>query len=186
MTASEARGFDPGGFYAFDLARGAVSTRRGERVLVMATDAVTTLVASAVKHGDLTAVRTLGKRIGEEAAASLGSEVRGAPPERVVTHAAGVLSLLGWGALSFERWGSGLVLSLEGAPQLDVDQLGLSALLGGMLTALSGHDTACVPVSGSARFVVVHPSVAQQVFGWAKEGQTLGQIVQRLAPEGRA
>ena len=72
MTATEARGFDPEKFYAFDLSRGAVSTRHGDRVLVLASDAVASLVASAVKHGDLTGVRALGKRIGEEAASSLG------------------------------------------------------------------------------------------------------------------
>jgi len=183
MTTSEARGFDPREFYAFDLARGAVSTRHGERMLVLSSDAVATLVASAAKHGDLTAVRALGKRIGEEAQASLASDVRGASPEAVATHAAGVLSLLGWGAFSFERWGHALVIVLEGAPELDPGKLGLASLLGGMLTALSGRDIACVPVS-SGRFVVVHPSVAEQVFTWSTEGSDLAQIVAKLGAEG--
>ncbi len=185
MTASEARGFDPGKYYAFDLARGTVSTRHGARMLVMSSDAVANLVASAAKHGDLTAVRALGKRIGEEAHSSLGAEVRGATPEAVATHAAGVLSLLGWGALSLERWGRALVIALEGAPELDPGKLGLASLLGGMLTTLSGRDVACVPVSGG-RFVVVHPSVAEQVFGWSTEGIELAQIVARLGAEGQS
>jgi len=185
MTATEARGFDPGSFYAFDLARGAVSTRHGERVLVLSSEVVSTLVASAAKHGDLTAVRALGKRIGEQAASSLGSDVRGATPERVATHAAGVLSLLGWGALSLERWGDALVIVLEGAPDLDPGKLGLASLLGGMLTTLSGRDIACVPVA-SGRFVVVDPSVAEQVFSWAKEGADLAQIVAKLGAEGQS
>ncbi len=185
MTASEARGFDPGKFYAFDLARGAVSTRNGERVLVVASDAVATLVASAVKHGDLTGVRALGKRIGEEAASSLAADVRGASPETVATHAAGVLSLLGWGALSLERWGNALVIVLDGAPDLDPGKLGLASLLGGMLTSLSGRDIACVPVS-SGRFVVVHPSVAEQVFSWSQDGSDLAQIVAKLSAEGQS
>lgn len=185
MTATEARGFDPGDFYAFDLSRGAVSTRHGERVLVLSSEVVSTLVASAAKHGDLTAVRALGKRIGEQAASSLGSDVRAAAPENVATHAAGVLSLLGWGALSLERWGDALVLVLEGAPDLDPGKLGLASLLGGMLTTLSGRDIACVPVGGG-RFVVVHPSVAEQVFSWTKDGADLAQIVSKLSAEGQS
>ncbi len=185
MTASEARGFDPEKFYAFDLARGSVSTRHGERVLVMASEAVATLVASAVKHGDLTGVRALGKRIGEEAASSLATDVRGATPEAVVTHAAGVLALWGWGALHLERWGNALVLVLEGAPDLDPGKLGHASLLGGMLTSLSGRDIACVPVS-SGRFVVVHPSVAEQVFSWSQEGSDLSQIIAKLHAEGQS
>jgi hypothetical protein len=181
MTASES--FDPGGYYAFDLARGAVHTRHGERVLVLSADVIGPLVSNAAKHGDLTAVRALGKHIGEDAARSLGREAKLCTPETVLTHASGVLALLGWGALTLERWGKALVLTLSGAPLLDGDRLGLAALLGGMLTSLGGRDVACVPVAAGAHFVIVHPSIAETIWGWAKEGADLPQIVARLAQE---
>lgn len=185
MTSSETSSFDPGDYYAFDLAHGAVHTRHGERVLVLSADVLGPLVSTAARHGDLTAVRMLGKHIGDDAARSLGREARVATPEAVVTHISGTLALLGWGTLSIERWGGALVLSLTGAPALDSERLGLAALLGGVLTAIGGQDVACVPIvgSGSARFVIVHPSVAETVWGWAKDGADLGSIVARLAQE---
>lgn len=182
MTGTESRGFDPGGYFAFDLARGAVHTRHGERVLVLASDVLGPLVSTAVRQGDLTAVRMLGKRIGEDAARSLGGDVKAAAPEAVVTHASGMLSLLGWGTLVLERWGHALVLVLEGAPNLDAERLGLAALLGGVLTTLGGRDVACVPVNGT-RFVIVHPSIAEAVWGWSKEGKDLSSVIARLQPE---
>lgn len=182
MSATESRGFDPGGYFAFDLARGAVHTRHGERVLVLASDVLGPLVSSAVRQGDLTAVRTLGKRIGEEAARSLASEVKSASPEAVITHANGMLALLGWGTLLLERWGNALVLALAGAPTLDPERLGLAALLGGVLTSLGGRDVACVPIDGT-RFVIVHPSIAEEVWSWTKEGKDLASVVGRLQPE---
>jgi hypothetical protein len=186
MTGTEAAGFDPGGFYAFDLSRGAVQTKHGQRVLVVESDVVATLIATAAKHGDLTAVRALGKHVGEYAARSLGGDLTHATPEAVTTHAAGVLALLGWGALQLERWGDALVLKLEGAPALDSEQLGVSALLGGALTSLTGRDVACVPVSGGQCFIVVDPSIAEHVFQWTRAGQTIAQIVDKLAREGQA
>jgi hypothetical protein len=183
---TESRGFDPGAFYAFDLARGAVHTRHGERVLMLSADTLGPLVTTAARHGDLTSIRMLGKRIGDDAARSLGDEVRDASPEAVVAHASGTLALLGWGTLALERWGKALVLTLEGAPQLDGERLGLAALLGGMLTSLGGRDVACVPAHESGRFVIVHPAIAETVWTWTKEGSSLGEVISRLAPEGNA
>lgn len=179
-------GFDPGEYYAFDLARGAVHTRHGERVLVLSADVLGPLVSTAARHGDLTAVRGLGKHIGDDASRSLGGEVRRATPEAVLTHISGTLAVLGWGTLSLERWGAALVLSLQGAPVLDAERLGLAALLGGVLTSVGGQDVACVPIAGQvggARFLIVHPGVAETVWGWAREGAELPAIVARLAQE---
>lgn len=183
MTATETMSFDPGGYYAFDLARGAVHTRHGARVLVLSAEVLGPLVSNAARHGDLTAVRALGKHIGEDASRSLGMDAKSASPEAVLNHASGTLALLGWGMLSMERWGGALVLSLHGAPALDIECLGLAALLGGVLTTLGGRDVACVPVESGSRFVVVHPSIAETVWAWAKEGLPLGAIVGRLTQE---
>jgi hypothetical protein len=183
MTQSSGSTFDPAGYFAFDLARGSVHTRHGDRVLMLSSDVISPLVATAARHGDLTAVRGLGKRMGEHAARSLGGDVGAQEPERVLEHAAATLALLGWGVLGMERWGAALVLVLEGSPQLDADCLGLAALLGGLLTSLGGRDVACVPVGHTARFVVVHPQVAETVWSWAKDGVSLAEIVGRLAED---
>lgn len=182
MPASEPS-FDPGAYYAFDLARGAVHTRYGERVLVLSADVLGPLVSNAARHGDLTAVRALGKHIGEDAARSLGQDAKEASPEAVLNHVSGMLALLGWGVVTLERWGGALVLSLSGAPALDPERLGLAALLGGVLTSLGGRDVACVPVASASKFVIVHPNIAETVWTWAKEGAELAQIVARLTQE---
>lgn len=183
MTESESAGFDPAAYYTFDLRVGAVRNRHGDRVLVFSADAIGPLVSTAARHGDLTSVRTFGKRMGEYAAQSLSSEAGSAAPEAVLNSASGTLALLGWGQLSFERWGRALVLCLEGAPTLDAGRLGLAAMLGGLFTALGGRDVACVPVGEASRFIVVHPQVAETVWTWTKEGADLPQVVARLMPE---
>jgi hypothetical protein len=40
-----------------------------------------------------------------------------------------------------------------------------------------------VPVAAGAHFVIVHPSIAETVWGWAKDGVDVGQIVTRLMQE---
>jgi len=175
--------FDPGGFYEFDLARGAVFARGGARVLVLSNDVVAPLIAVAAQNGDLTAVRRLGKQLGEQATASLGARPPEVTPELVLGHAAAVLGLFGWGKLGFEQWGSALVVSLDGLPELDDAHLAVSALLGGVLSAMGGREVACVPIGTTERFVVVDPSVAEEVWSWAKSGTEVSEIVARLAPE---
>jgi hypothetical protein len=183
MTLTSGVSFDPAGYFAFDLAHGAVHTRHGDRVLMLTSDVISPLVATAARHGDLTAVRSLGKRMGDHAAQSLGGDVSAQAPEDVLHCAAATLAMLGWGVLVMERWGSALVLGLEGAPTLDADSLGLAALLGGLLTSLGGRDVACVPIAKSARFVVVHPQVAETVWSWAKDGAGVPEVVSRLSEE---
>lgn len=186
MAAIEAGQFDPEGYYAFNMTRGEVHTRSGDRVLVLSGDAVGPLISTAVKHGDLTAVRALGRKVGEQALDSLGSGAMDASPEAVATHAGGVLAMLGWGRLHLERWGKALVVRVTGAPELDGPHLGMAALLGGMLSALGGRDIACVPVGNEGQFLVVAPSVAEQVWAWAKESPQIGAVVARLAPKAEA
>lgn len=180
---SEAQ-FDPGGFYEFDLAHGAVRTRTGARVVVLSDSVVTPLVATAVQKGDLTPVRRLGRDIGQHVSDALGSSPSELAPETVLGHVSAVLALFGWGRLSFERWGEAVVVVGEGVPSLDDDNLGIAALLGGLFSALAGRDVACVPASAE-RFVLVDPSIAEQVWIWSKEGSELPEIIGSLtASEG--
>lgn len=176
--------FDPGGFFEFDLAAGAVRARGGERVLVLSDSVLAPLVSAAVRNGDLTAVRKLGRDLGAAASQDMG-QPNAARAEDVLSRAADVLSLFGWGRLRVERWGDALVAHVDGLPTLDDDHLGIAALLGGLFSALADREVACVPVSEGGAFLLVDPAVAQQVWKWSRNGEGVPAIVGRLAaPEG--
>ncbi len=175
--------FDPGGFYEFNLAEGAVRTRHGDRVVVLSDTVLGPLVAGAVRNGDLTAIRTLGRDVGSHVRESLGGSPAEAPPETVLGHAASILSLFGWGRLGFEQWGDALVATLSHAPVLDEQQQAVAALLGSMFSRLIDHDVACVPVA-DGKFLVLNPGVAEQVWAWVVQGRDLPAIVGRLQGAG--
>lgn len=179
--------FDPTGFFDFDLSNGAVRARGGTRVLMLSDTVVAPLVSSAVASGDLTALRRLGRHVGEEIRASVGGSAEGQPPDVVLGNAASILALFGWGQLAVERWGDALVARVGALPEIDESQLALAALLGGLFTALAQTDVACVPLmraDGGDRgaFILVDPSVAETVWGWAQAGHDIASIVQQLAP----
>lgn len=171
--------FDPGGFYEFDLSRGAVRTRDGERVFVLSDDVLGPLVTALVKQGDLSALTKLGARLGSHAASSLQGRVADLSPEQVIGHAGAVLALYGWGRLQSERWGDAFVVSITGLRDFDPMQIATAALLSGLLSKLSGSELSCVPV-GEDRLIVVHPSIANQVSSWVSAGADIGTIAKRL------
>lgn len=174
--------FDPGDFLRIDLSHGAMSTRGGQRVLVLSDTVVAPLVSAAVQNGDLTPLRELGRVVGTHVTDSLGGDARGAALEDVLGHARTALGLFGWGRLEFERWGDALATRLTNLPDLDEDNLGVAALLGGLVSALAEAEVACVPV-GEGRFLVVDPTVAEQIWTWSREGADLATLVAHLAPE---
>lgn len=175
--------FDPSAFYEFDLPNGRVRGRTGARVIVLSEDVLGPLVAAASTAGDLTPVRTLGSLLGEEVIASLGVDPTGLPPEVVLSHAAAVTAMHGFGKLSFERWGEALVLAITDSPSLDEMWLGIAALLGGMFSQVSQREVACVPVE-PGKFLVVDPSIAGDVWNAAQSGASLGAICGSLAAGG--
>src|SRR5438552_13025135 len=95
--------FDPGGFFQFDLAKGAVRSRGGGRVLLVSETVLSPLINTAVAHGDLTAVRSLGSQLGAIVASSLEAPASGFSPAHVIGHAGAVMSLFGWGRLRLEQ-----------------------------------------------------------------------------------
>lgn len=171
--------FDPGGFFEFNLAKGSVQTRTGARVLLLSDTVMAPLVSAAVDRGDLTPVRRLGREIGQHVVEALGGSPSRMAPETVLGHAAPTLALFGWGRIGWERWGDALVAVAEDLPALDEERLGVAALLGGFFSALVGRDVACVPAD-ERRFVLVDPSIAEQVWIWTKDGDDLPTIVGRL------
>ena len=128
--------FDPGGFFQFDLAKGSVRSRGGARVLLVSESVLAPLINTAVAHGDLTAVRSLGSQLGTLIASSLGAPANTLQPSQVIGHAGTMMSLFGWGRLRLEQWGDALVLHVDGLPPLDEDNLAVAALLGGMFSTL--------------------------------------------------
>ena len=175
--------FDPGGFFDFDLTSGAVRARGGTRVLFLSDTVLAPLVSAAVATGDLTSMRRLGRHIGEEVRASVGGSADQLSPETVLSHAANVLALFGWGKLTMEQWGDAVVARIVSVPALDESQLAFAALLGGMFSSVAQRDVACVPLAESGSFILVDPSVAETVWSWAQAGEDVGTIAARLAPE---
>lgn len=171
--------FDPTGYLQFDLGEGAVRTKAGDRVLVLSDTVVSPLVSAAVETGDLTAVRELGKHLGSQIVDSLGGSVLDDSPEAVLEHAAGVLAVLGWGRLGLERWGNAMVATVDNPPELDGENLGVAALLGGVFSALADAEVACAPLGG-ARYLVCDWTIAEQVWLWAKDGAEVGTIIDQL------
>ncbi len=172
--------FDPGGFFQFDLAKGCVRSKGGSRVLLVSEGVLAPLINTAVANGDLTAIRSLGAQLGSIVASALGSQPNSASPAQVTAAAGGVMSLFGWGRLRLEQWGDALVLQVEGLPPLDEDNLAVAALLGGLFSTLCSTEVACVPVSRTAKYVMVDPRIAEQVWAWSKEGESLASIASKL------
>lgn len=171
--------FDPSGFYEFNLTTGMVRARTGERVVVLSEDVLSSLVAAAARDGDLTPLRRLGELLGEQVLGGLDRPASVLSPEAVLGHASAVTALFGWGRLAFERWGPALVIALRDKPELDEDELGAAALLGGMFSELSQRQVSCVP-TGDSRFIMVDFEVAETVWGWFKDGADLPAIVGML------
>jgi hypothetical protein len=173
--------FDPNGFFHFDLAAGEVRSRDDGRVLIVTESALASLVAIAVRGGDLTAVRELGNQLGKRVAGQLGKPAEELSPNVVIAHASSAVALYGWGGLRFERWGNAMVIEVEKLPPLDRENLAVAALLGGLFSTLAARDVACVPIDGTPRYVMVDPSIAERVWGWSKSGDDLATIISKLS-----
>jgi hypothetical protein len=169
--------FDPGAFWEFHLASGAMHTREGLRVAALPFDVLTALVGHAVARGDLALVRRVGAALGAEARASLPADPAGLTPEAVLGHAGTVTALFGLGRLGLVRYGDALLATLPGATDLGDDAV--AALLAGLLEVLADAPVACVAVGGG-RFLVLSPEAAGAVGAWVSQGAGLGAVLDRL------
>lgn len=173
---------DPSGFFQFDIAHGVVRTKHGQRVLMLSEQVLSPLVNAAVESGDLTSIRMLGSELGTLTAQSLGQPLEDVGPEVAMHHAAAMVAMFGWGTLALERWGDALVVIVEGTAPLDDEDLAIAALLGGLFSTLVGQEVACVPIGEGSRYLMVDPSIAEEVWSWSRAGEDLPGIVSRLAP----
>jgi hypothetical protein len=171
--------FDPSGFYEFNLKGGTVRTRGGERVVMLSEGVLSALVEAAARDGDLTPLRRLGELLGEQVLSGLDRPASVLTPEVILGHTSAVTALFGWGGVGFERWGAALVVALRDKPELDEDELGAAALLGGMFSEISQRQVSCVP-TGDSKFIMVDFEVAETVWGWYKDGADLAAIVSML------
>lgn len=174
--------FELNGFFQFDLAQGSVRARGGERVLLLSEEVLAPLIATAVNHGDLTPVRSLGSYLGNLVEEALPGAPAALPIGQVVGCAGTVVALFGFGRLKLERWGDALVLDVDGLPPVDADNLAVAALLGGIFSSLCRIEVACVPLAPSTKYIMVDPTIAEQVWSWSKGGDSLATIAGRLGP----
>lgn len=176
--------FDPAGFYQFNVAGGAVHTKGGQRMVLLSDDVLSTLVSAAVERGDVRAVRRLGRHMGDVVAENMGGGLGGAALEEAAAHISAVMGVFGWGSLALERWGHALVCRVHDMPSLDTDNLGMAALLGGLFSRVLDKDVVCLPVDGEGRLIMINPAVAEQVWSWYAQGDSLSEIVGKLEPSG--
>lgn len=176
--------FDPAGFYQFNVAGGAVHTKGGQRMVLLSDEVLGLLVSAAVERGDVRAVRRLGQHMGDVVAQSLGGGLANASMEDAAAHISAVMGVFGWGSLGLERWGHALVCKVEDMPALDADNLGMAALLGGLFSRVLGKAVVCLPVDGEGRLIMINPAVAEQVWAWYAQGDSLSEIVGKLEPSG--
>lgn len=171
--------FDPGSYYQFELSKGEVTSHKGRRMLVLSDSVLKPLVTAAARNGDLTPLRILGREIGEEVLSEL--DPKSVPMEEIVGRLAAAISLCGWGKFGMSRWGDAMVVSLEHSPVLDADSLATAAFLGGCFSAIAAREVACVPLEKGAKYLVVDPTIAESVWGWARAGQPVAEVVGRLS-----
>jgi hypothetical protein len=182
------RSFDPKHAVEFDLSKGEVKlVGASQRVLVPAS-ALAALMAAAPAE----AVRELGKAWGMEAGqrlrARVGGELRQASLDQMVEELGGELALSGLGSLGIERWGRALVITVDGAPFGEAGRELVRSLVTSLLATAFERDVRLVklaPEGSSDRFLVASAEASEDATRWLAEGQTLGQVLERLHLRGR-
>jgi len=170
-------------YFTFNLEQGELRAGSETRALIIDRETLVSLVQVALTKNDLTPVRALGVSLGRSVLSSLGAQrADDLDAEKVIGRACTMLGAHGWGRFNVARWGQALVVTLEDAPSFDSERLGIGALLGGVLSALVDREVACVPVGARAEYLVLDPSVAEEVWSWSKQARSIGQILDRLQP----
>lgn len=179
--------FDPSKAIECDVARGRIALSGSEpRVLIPAA-----ILGQLSRALEAPALRDLGRQLGVAAAERvvkrLGDGIGGASEQQLAENLGGELALMGLGSLAVERWGRALVMTLQDPPlDASADQF-LAHVVEGALKHTYGRETSVVPLareSGRARLAVLSTRTAGEVREWLANGQTWGQVVERLHPAG--
>src|SRR5262245_22518629 len=125
-----------------------------------------------------------GQRIAEQVASTSGKPAREASTAVILDQVSGRLASCGWGTVSLEIWGEGLVFVLANAPV----QAGSASrhLLAGFFAGLAGGITggtfagAAVGSGPDLRVLVGNPGAIKAARLWHEQGAGLGAIVDRL------
>ena len=174
--------FDPTRAVVFDLNRGQVSLEGGGQQLLLPAD----LMAAVCGQLDAGLVRQLGISLGRQA----GMRIRGrlarvsAPSlEVMVEQLAGELSLGGFGALAFGRWGRALVVRIEGYPLAGHGQELMGGYVEGALQVAVERDVTAMPLertSQALRLLLCNKAAATRVKGWLLAGGSWGDALASL------
>lgn len=175
--------FDPSNAIECDVVRGRIAVEGSAPRVLIPASVFGELAKSLPEHG----MKDLGRQIGTAAAdrvvKRLGGAIGSASEAQLAEHLGGELALMGLGSLAIERWGRAVVMTLRDPPfEPSADQF-LAHVIEGALKHTYGRETSVVPLpreAGRARLVVLSAKAAGQVRSWLADGQSWGQVVERL------
>ena len=175
--------FDPSRAVTFDLSRGRVALDQASSRVLVPSDLLLDLCASAGDDARKDFGRRLGTECGRRAADRLGDGRTEASLEIVLGHLGGELALVGLGNLGLERWGKALVMTLDGSPTGAAGDTLLAAVLEGALQRLFGRDSAAVKLGRDGdlvRFLIASAKTAASVEQSLQKGSAWGAVLADL------
>lgn len=176
MASPSDPSFDPTGAVRFDLRSGSASDSRGERLVLVPSEALEGLGSDALAELGLAIGRACGARL----AARLGGDtgVRAASLEVAIAHLSGELALAGIGAVHIERWGRAMVAVVSN-PSIKDDAFA-GGVLSGALSSASGREVAAASLGregNSARYFLGSASTAERVNELVASGKGHADVV---------
>lgn len=181
--------FDPTHAIRFDFERGRVTRVGASERLLVASDALVSLLKSAGPAAAANFGRQLGTEIGRLVSERFDS-IESASLEEIAEHLGGELALLGLGSLAVEQWGRALVLRFDHCPVArEGAELLARVIEGAVQRALSRTVTAVVMASDEdgVRIALLGDQAAERVSRWLSNGVGYADALSRLqAPGGGA
>lgn len=172
--------FDPSRALICDLMRGQLKDDEGNLRVNLPISLLTRLFEGAGDEVTQDFAAALGADLGRRVQGALGAQSGTLALESWVEHLGGQLALLGFGELSAERWGKALVLRVKGVPAELQGLVGV--VLEGALQRALGRDIRLPGFAqeDGASYLVLSPSSAERVHGWASSGVGFAGTLERL------
>jgi hypothetical protein len=184
MTESH---FDPSRAVTFDLSRGLVALDQASHRVLVPSDLLVELCASAGDDARKDFGRRLGTECGRRVADRLGAGKNEASLETVLEHLGGEMALVGLGNLGVERWGKALVMTFQGSPVGAGGDALLAAVIEGALQRLFGRDCSAVRLGRDGdlvRLLVASQQTAASVEQALAKGSGWGTVLADLQQAG--